>query len=113
MKTKKGQALTEALMAGPVVIACFVLCIGLFHGYTQQLWIDHQLYQSLICLAKGESQSRCAKTMKQKIKAFLWIGKLKNIKLYKQEEKWSGSFTWETPWWKIPFKKSITKGDLL
>ena len=112
-KKQKGQALTEALIALPLASACFVLCLWLFHSYTQQLWMDHQLYQSLICLAKGERKSHCEKKMNQKIKSFLWTGKLKNINLYKKKAEWGGSFTWETTFLKVPFKKTLKKGDLL
>ena len=112
-KNKKGQALTEALITLPLASACFVLCLWLFHSYTQQLWMDHQLYQSLICLAKGENKSHCKNKMDQKIKSFLWVGELKNIKLDNKNGKWSGAFIWKTSFLKIPFKKTLKKEDLL
>ena len=105
--SQSGQALTEALIALSLTSTCFIVCLLLFHGYTQQLWMDHQLYQSLICLAKGENKQHCKKIMIQKTKAFLWIGKIQNLKLYKKEEQWKGTLTWETPFWKIPFQKTL------
>ncbi|MDE0519011.1 MAG: hypothetical protein OXH36_05610, partial [Bdellovibrionales bacterium] len=73
----------------------------------QHLWMDHQLYQSLICLAKGEKQRNCKNQMREKIKIFLWMGKLKNIHFYKEEKKWKGMFTWQAAFWKVSFKKTI------
>ena len=111
-KKTKGQALTEALAFLPITSACFIVSFGLFFAYTQKIWMDHQLYQSLICLAQGENKTHCKQKMKKKIKIFLWTGKLKNIQLHKKTQQWKGTFTWETHFWKIPFQQTLNKGSL-
>ena len=110
LKTTSGQALIETLILLPLVCSCFILSLLFFHVHAQQLWIDHQLYQSLICLAKGKTKINCKNQMEKKIKTFLWIGKLKNIQLYKGENEWRGLFTWETGFWQIQFRKKFELG---
>ena len=108
-----GQAMMETLISLPLISACFILCLLFFHAFAQTLYMDHQLYQSLICLAEGKPKTDCEKTLQQKVKSFFWTGKLKNIKFKKGEEKWSGQFTWETGFWTIPFQQTLKKGALL
>ncbi len=114
-QTQSGQAVMEALFLLPLVCACFILCFLFFHVHAQHLWMDHQLYQSLICLAKGKKQINCKTRMETKIKTFLWMGKLKDIQFYKGKKEYRGFFIWETGFWRIRFAKKIHlgKGALL
>ena len=107
---KSGQALIETLLVLPLAGACFSLCLLSFHVHAQYLWMDHQLYQALICLAKEKKD--CKENMTKKIKSFLWVGRLNNIQFKAAENKWSGAFTWQTSLWKIPFKKHLKTGGL-
>ena len=106
-KVPSGQAVVEALVLLPLVCVCFILCLFFFQIHAQHLWMDHQLYQSLICLAKGKAKRNCENQMQKKIKTFLWMGELKNIQFYKKENEWKGVFTWETGFWQIPFEKTL------
>ena len=103
----KGQTIIEALLVLPLAGACFIVCLLFFHVYAQYLWMDHHLYQALICLAK--EGHNCKDNMTQKIKSFLDIGQLKNIQFKITENKWSGSFIWETSFWTIPLKKNLSQ----
>ena len=104
---RTGQAMIEMLLLLPLAGACFVLCLLFFHAHTQYLWMDHQLYQGLICLAKGNTHTLCKNQMEQKIKSFLWTGRLKHVRFQQWENKWTGNFTWKTGFWKIRFKKTL------
>ena len=106
-KTSSGQAVVEVLLLLPLLCSCFILCLFFFQLHAQHLWMDHQLYQSLICLAQGKTEKSCENRMKEKIKAFLWMGKLKKVHFYKRENEWKGVFTWETGFWQIPFEKTL------
>jgi hypothetical protein len=103
----KGQVLLEALILLPLISTCFILCLLFFHVHAQHLWMDHQLYQSLICLSKGETRQHCKRKMEKKIKSFLWMGRLNNIQFKKGGNVWAGSFNWEGGFWKIRFRKRI------
>ena len=104
---QSGQALIETVVLFPLVASCFILCLLFFNVYAQQLWMDHQLYQSLVCMAKGHTSYTCEKKMKKKIKSFLWAGRLEETKLYKKANKWQGTFVWRTQFWRIPFRKTF------
>ena len=112
---QSGQAVIEIIILLPLIASCFILCLLFFHVQAQHLWMDHQLYQSLICIARGKTKLSCETQMKKKIKSFLWTGKLKNIQLYQGKNKWKGSFIWETGFWRIKLKKQINlkRGVLL
>ena len=110
LNKKSGQALIETLLILPLICACFSVCLLSFHVHAQYLWMDHHLYQALICLAKGKKD--CKDNMTKKIKSFLWAGSLNNIQFKTTENKWSGTFTWQTFLWKIPFKKHLKLGEL-
>ena len=110
-KKPSGQVLVEALVLLPLVCSCFVLCFLIFQVYAQHLWMKHQLYQSLICLTKGQEKSYCKNQMEKKIKAFLWNGKLKNIQFYGKEKEWKGAFIWKTRFWKIQFRQKLNLQD--
>ena len=113
-KKHSGQVLLETLILLPLTGACFILCLLFFHVHAQHLWMDHQLYQALICLSKGKTKPKCENQMNKKIKAFLWTGKLNNIQFKKKEREWTGFFTWETGFWRIRFRKKLNlKGNIL
>ncbi len=103
-----GQAVLETLVALPLATSCFVLCFLFFHLHAQYLWMDHHLYQSLVCLAKGKNKADCENQMERKIKKFLWAGKLKDIQFHKKGEKqWKGSFTWSAPFWRVRLTETL------
>ena len=110
LNKKSGQALIETLLVLPLICFCFSVCLLSFHAHAQYLWMDHHLYQALICLSKGKKD--CKDNMTKKIKSFLWVGDLNNIQFKTTESKWSGTFTWQTLLWKIPFKKHLKRGEL-
>ena len=112
---QSGQAVIEMIIVLPLITSCFILCLLFFHVHAQYLWMDHQLYQSLICLARGKTKLSCETQMKKKIKSFLWTGKLENIQLHSGDKKWKGSFIWKAGFWQIKFKKQINlnRGILL
>lgn len=112
-KKRSGQAVIETMVLLPLVTAGFMLCFLFFHVHAQHLWMDHQLYQALICLAKGKTKANCETQMKKKIKSFLWFGKLQNIQFHAREKKWTASLIWKTVFWQIKFKKQINlKGGI-
>ena len=106
-KRQKGQVLVETLVLLPLIYSCFILCLLFFFMYAQHLWMDHQLYQSLLCMAKGKTKPYCESQMKRKIASFLWIGELNNIQFHKRKNGWRGLFIWETEFWRIQFSKQF------
>ena len=105
---QSGQAVIEMIILLPLIASCFILSLLFFHVHIQHLWMDHQLYQALICLAKGKTKLTCETQMKKKIKSFLWSGQLKNVQFHQPgEKKWKGEFIWKTGFWRIKFIKQI------
>ena len=107
LKKPKGQILIESLILLPLTSACLILSLLFFFLYSQYLWMDHQLYQALLCSAKGRSSAVCTYQMQKKIKSFLWMGHITNIQIKKSFSGFKGFFIWKHPFWNLSFQKEI------
>ena len=47
--------MVELMILSPLIYTLVFVCLFGFYTYTQHLWIHHQLYQALICMASESS----------------------------------------------------------
>lgn len=107
LKKINGQAMMEAVIAMTLGIATLIICLFLFHGYVRKIWVDHHLYQSLICVAKREEIQNCKKILIQRVKHFLWLGKLKKIQLKGKGNQWKGIVITENIYGRFVFQSYV------
>ncbi len=114
MKYKRGQAVMEMVMFLPLAFGGLVVCLFVFYTCSKQLWVDHQLYQFLICLSQRVNQLKCQRKLKKGIRSFLWMGdKIKTLKFNGKENKWSGYLVIENIYIRGVWKKKVHfNGDL-
>lgn len=95
IQNQEGQALVETTV---VISAMFLLTkfiIVLFVIIFSSIWIQHSLYQALICLAEGRSQSYCEKNLTSSINNILPFGQTQDIKWIRNAREWKGSLNWQ------------------
>ena len=114
LKQKSGQAVVEMVIGLPLVAVCLMVTLLFFQLQAQRLWLDYQLYQSLICLARGETKIHCKRNLHKQSKYFLWMGRLTDVHLYKGgQNQWTGTLTWKGLYWNLHFKKNLNLDSLL
>ena len=112
-KKESGQAVIEMVLAIPLIATCLIVFLLFFHVQAQRMWLDYQLYQAVICMARGEGIISCKKKFYNQSKNFLWLGKLTDIHLYKRRSnQWKGAVTWKGVYWNLRLTKNLNL-DLL
>lgn len=79
----------------------------LFWILTGYIWMDHQLYQHLICRAKGHSEIFCAKKLMVEAEKFTPNGTIANVKAVYLNGIWKGSLNWNIQRISIPIKQTL------
>ena len=73
-----------------------------------RLWLNHGLYQHLMCHAKGRPKAFCEKKLIIKTEKLTSLGKIQNLKALQEGDKvWRGSLTWRMAGFHIPVKASL------
>ena len=90
-----GQGSLEALVMAAVLLALIKGALILFWILIGSLWIEHQLYQALICAAEGRGKSLCAERMKNNIKRLDPAGNIKSAEIKQYPKQWIGEAVWE------------------
>lgn len=90
-----GQSLIEALVISLVLIAMFQLVFFVFWIGTNILWLEHQLYQGMICTAQGKSIHFCERKALKEIQKLKSGGKVHSLKIRGFENKWKGELLWQ------------------
>lgn len=102
-----GQGNLEALL----LVIIFILIIKggfmFFWLLAGNLWLDHQLYQNLICRAKGHSEIFCEKKLLKEVRKFTWIGSIQNIESIQLNNSWKGSLNWKIGGISVPIKQVL------
>ena len=79
----------------------------LFWLIAGNLWIDHQLYQHLICRAKGQQEVFCVKKLLAETEKLTPERHIKNIKTIHRQDVWKGSLIWKIHGLSIPIKQIL------
>lgn len=94
MTKPNGQSVIEVLC---VCLSLFLILKGtllVFWLAAGSLWMDHQLYQKLICLAEGRPQIICRQRLLKNIKAFNPVGVITHLQIKKGTNRWEGQIKW-------------------
>ena len=88
-----------------ILIGVFVLQISFILG--ARSYVNHQLYQALICIAQQETPRVCQTQLIRRSQKFLAWGKLKNIQLQQKGEKWIGTLILNIHPWNLHLKQKF------
>lgn len=104
---KTGQGSLETFVFLAVLILIVKGGLMLFWLLAGQLWLDHQLYQHLICRAKGRSEILCTKKLLKEVKKFTRIGSIKDIESIHFDNNWRGSLNWNMGGISLPVRQTL------
>ena len=104
---KTGQGNLEALLLVIVLVLIIKGGFMLFWLVAGNLWLDHQLYQHLICRAKGHSEIFCEKKLLKEVRKFTWIGAVENMESIHLNNSWMGSLSWKMGGISVPIKQVL------
>ena len=80
----------ELVVSLPIILTALCLCLLLVHTYIRKIWVDHHLYQALICAAKRQPIHICKENLIQQSKKLYFLGKIQSIQLKGGGNKWTG-----------------------
>ena len=90
----KGQSVIEVSC---VLLGLILALKGMFLVFqltAGALWVDHQVYQHLICLAEGRSQTFCREKLIKTIIKFNPAGAVSRLQVKKGMNRWEGRVKW-------------------
>ena len=93
-KKVKGQSVIEmscVLLGLTLALKGMFLVFQLIAG---ALWLDHQVYQHLICLAEGRPQVFCQEKLIRNITKFNPAGTVSRLQMKKGVNRWEGRVKW-------------------
>ena len=91
---QKGQSIVEMLIVSLALISLIKGILIFFWISLSLLWMEHQLYQGLICSAQKKSLKLCEDRVKQQIQRLNPLGKIKSLKIKNFTENWKGEIQW-------------------
>ena len=89
-----GQSVIEVLGICLSLILILKGILVVFWLTAGSLWVDHQLYQKLICLAEGRPQILCQERLIKNIKTLHPMGTLTHSQMRKGKNLWKGKIKW-------------------
>ena len=91
---QKGQSLSEALILSLAFLTLFHFSLLTVWMGINILWMEHQLYQGILCSAQQKSIKFCRWTALKKIKNFNPLGKIQSLRITNFQNKWKGEISW-------------------
>ena len=94
MTKPNGQSVIEV---SGVCLSLLLLLKGIglvFQLTAGSIWVDHHLYQHLICRAEGRSRALCRKRLIRNIKALYPGGAVTRFRAEKEGGVWKGEIKW-------------------
>ena len=92
--SQTGQTVVETLGLSLALTALVYLSWLLFWMGINILWIEHQLYQGLLCAAQHKEESLCKKTTLKQIKRLTVLGSVSLLKIKGYQKEWEGEILW-------------------
>ena len=77
LKAQSGQSLIEAVVVSFLLIASLQGLFVLSWISVQKIWMEHQLYQAVLCVAEQKAKIKCESQLMQNIQSFNRLGRLK------------------------------------
>ncbi len=112
MGNKKGQGNVEVALLSFILIVLIKGSLVLFWIFTNFLWIEHQLYQSLVCGAEKRQISMCKTKALNNIKKLNKVGDFTEFKVIDFNNQWKGSIKWRFYKWTFSIKSHLNLKNL-
>lgn len=93
-QNQKGQGLIEVLILSPVLIILFQFILLVFWIGVNVLWMEHQLYQGILCVAQKKDIQLCKMKVTQQIKRFNTVENIQSVKINHFNNEWKGEIIW-------------------
>jgi hypothetical protein len=92
MINSRGQSSAEFAITLVVLVALVVgLLCGVYAGFVQ-VWVKHSSYEAVICLARGEQETRCRQELETRVNETLPGRPLHNVQLLRFKRRAHVSF---------------------
>ena len=91
---QKGQSLVEFMILSLALISLIKGTLFLFWIVISLLWMEHQLYQGLVCAAQQKNLKACEAIALQEIKKLNPLGVIKSLKIRNLQKIWKGEILW-------------------
>ncbi len=89
-----GQSFVEALIFSLTLIMLIKLILLLFWIWTSVLWIEHQLYQGIVCMAQQKEANQCKQNTLKQIQKLTPLGTIKSLNIKNFQNEWKGYVQW-------------------
>ncbi|MES2770016.1 MAG: hypothetical protein V4596_12800 [Bdellovibrionota bacterium] len=80
-KNQKGQSSLEAALMALMLVIFIVVFLGTMYLMYSSYWVEHIMYESLICTQERGQKQVCLHEAKQKIKSILFFKEAYEMKL--------------------------------
>ena len=104
---KRGQGVLEGSLAALPVFFLLFFTFQFVFLTAGKIYLDHQLYEALLCLSKGGLKAVCERTLRKNSRVFLLAGNKLSIWMKGNARGGKAGALWEVKPWKIQFKKDI------
>ena len=91
---QSGQSLLETLIVCLSLTSFIQFTVLLFWMGISVLWIEHQLYQALVCRAEHKGLEHCKQSFFKNTKKLSPVGTIENIKITNFNKQWKGELLW-------------------
>lgn len=92
--SQRGQGLIETL----ILSLCFTILIHtsllIFWIGVNVVWIEHQLYQGILCFAQHREERQCKEKVLEQIKRLNSLGKITTLQIKNFQKNWEGKIIW-------------------
>jgi hypothetical protein len=106
MINNKGQALMESIWTLPCALLIFATILALTYAGFARAWMSYQCDRVLFCLAEGETELECKRTVEKSLKTFLPFGEVQGVQLSALDNHWQANLDWR--WGEIHILKQKT-----
>ena len=107
-RCQKGQGLIETLILSLVLIIIIKFILAVFWIFISSLWMEHQLYQGVLCVAQQKETTLCKQKALQKIKQLSSLGKIQDLTIKQAQNKYKGEMLWNFYKQNFVIKQSLT-----
>ena len=94
LNSQKGQSLIESLILSFALITILKFILITFWLFISLLWIEHQLYQGIVCKAQQKTEILCKQKIRQEIKKLNRLGKIKQLQFFQFQNIYKGKLIW-------------------
>lgn len=92
----RGSAILETLSAGALLLTLLMMTFHLAHAIWTSIWMEHILYQSLICVVEGKSTQICRQKALQQI-SLMPLAPRAQVLIHPLAQQVRGEIRWQGP----------------